>query len=145
MSDYTFEMFNQDQEKMRPILESYYSMEKLDPKTTASGSREAAEQVLNYFVEKYGKRKGWDYEVRFLTTATFIDHYQAELTKLGLISQPDSVSIRIQSDLLQLLLESFKPPQPKTLLPASPLLNQNHEFNYKKVVKALKNMQSRHE
>jgi hypothetical protein len=143
MSDYTFEMFNQDQEKMRPILESYYSLDKLDPKTTSSGSTEAAEQVLDYFVEKYGKRKGWDYEVRFLTTATFVDHYQKELTQLGLVSQPDSISIRIQSDLLKLLLESFQPPQPNSLLPTSNLLNQNHEFNYKKIVKALKNVHSK--
>jgi hypothetical protein len=138
MSDYTYEMFNRDQNEMRPILESYYSLDTLDRKKDSSGTRSAVEQVLAYFVDKYGKRKGWDYEVRFLTTTAFIDRYEKDLTQLGFISQVDNVTLRIQDRLLILLLDSFKPPQSNGIMPTSTLLNQDHEFNYKKVAKALK-------
>ncbi len=138
MADYTFEMFSIDQKEILPVMEEYYSLDTLDRKKDSTGTRSAVEQILAYFVNKYGKRKGWDYEVRFLTTTSFIDRYQIDLIRLGLISEADSSSLRVQEGLLTFLLDSFKPPQANDIMPTSPLLNQNHEFNYKKVIKALK-------
>jgi hypothetical protein len=138
MSDYTVEMFDRDQAALRPVMDGFFSSETLNPNSAKPDSEETLKKVVAHFIDAYGKRKGLDFEIRYLTTTEFISHYQPELIELGFITQESDFYVRVQQGLLALLLDSFNPPQTNISFPSSPLLNQDHRFNFKKVLKILK-------
>jgi hypothetical protein len=136
MSDYTLEMFRQDHDQMACIVTGLKLKGKLhenDPELTPD---DVIEQIYAYFINKYAKNKGQDYAIRFLTVTEFIDHYQKDLARLGVIIRMDEVNASVQDRLFELLLDSFRTHSPG-MVPSSTLLNRERKFNYKKVIKAL--------
>jgi len=135
-------MFHQDHDELTPRLLTHKNLES----ATINGAEMADDatpegftylDVVELFVAKYGKSKGTDYSMRFLSIMQFIEHYQKDLEQNGLIENKAD-SMEVQSGLLLILLESFKPPQPPNLIPSSQLFNQEHQFNFKKVIKVLR-------
>jgi hypothetical protein len=136
LSDYSIEMFHSDFERVVPLLFKYRDLEKLEGKPEEDKPENAFLDIVTKFLEKYGNVKGSDYQMRFLSVMQFLEHYTKELLKDGLINEASEASTRIPNELLGLLLDSFKSPQPPNPYPSSYLHNQYHEFNYKKVLKA---------
>jgi hypothetical protein len=135
VADYTLEMFYQDHNEILPKILTGSASAKATEDTEKTGEPTGMD-IVNLFMEKYGKARGRDFGMRFLTIMQFIDHYQKELAQHGLIeAKPGSMQVR--SELFQVLLDSFRSPQPPNVIPSSPLLNQDHEFNFKKVIKAV--------
>jgi hypothetical protein len=133
---YTQEMFRRDQEEINSKL----TVSNLQIKNAENTSHPllSFEDILNIFVTKYGNSRGSDYCTRFFSILRFIDHYNKELLQQGLLSEEKPGTIQVSSELIEVLLGSFKAPQPPRKLSSSPLMNQDHEFNYPKVIKALK-------
>jgi hypothetical protein len=138
VSDYTIEMFYKDHNEVIPIFAHYQDLETLNRNNEERNPEKAVLDVVKYFVNKYGKARGTDYEIRFLSIYQFIEHYQKDLLEKGLISYTSSESTQIPNSLLETLLDSFRPPQPPNPMPSSSLFNERHEFNYKKVLKTVK-------
>jgi hypothetical protein len=136
--DYTVEMFHADFKTVVPLLFKYRDLESLEEKNTEAKPQDAFLEIVSLFLEKYGNSKGGDYQMRFLSVMQFIEHYAKELLKDGLITEAQEAITSIPNELLVLLLNSFKSPQPPNLYPSSSLHNQYHEFNYKNVLKAYK-------
>ncbi len=138
MSDYSIELFHADFEAVIPLILKYRDLETLENTKAEPGPQDAYMEIVNHFLKQYGKIRGSDYQMRFLSVMQFLEHYTDELLKDGMIAKAEESTTRITNDLLRLLLSSFKPPQRPTLYPSSTLHNKKHEFNYKKVVKAFK-------
>jgi hypothetical protein len=138
MSDYTYEMFCRDHDQLNPVINGRNSLSPPEENTDKDIPEKVITKIAIYFFEKYGRFKGEDYTIRFFSVLRFIDHYQKELIELGYITSANTFSTTVQDDLLLLLLDSFKAPQKGHKQPSSPLINQNHDFNYLKVIKALK-------
>jgi hypothetical protein len=138
LAEYTVEMFQVDFDKVLPLLFKFRDLESLEEKTSEVKPEDAFMEIVSQFVEKYGNQKGTDYQVRFLSVMQFLEHYSKDLLKDNLISETQDTSAHVPVQLLSLLLDSFKSPQPPNPYPSSPLHNQYHEFNYKKVLKAFK-------
>lgn len=138
MADYTVAMFHADFEQVIPLLMNYRNLEKLDEKPEEAKPENAFMDIVAKFAEKYGNNKGVDFQMRFLSIMQFIEHYQKDLGMEGLIQAAPGLDTRVPNQLLELLLGSFKTPQPPSPYPSSTLHNQYHEFNYKKVLKAYK-------
>jgi hypothetical protein len=136
VSDYTVEMFHEDFAKVMPLLLDY--QEKLNNKDHSEKPEYAVLDMVKYFAEKYGKTRGTDYHMRFLSVMQFIEHYRVQLVKDGVIQPSQEEGIQVPGNVLLLLLDSIKPPQKPSPYPSSPLYNQEHRFNYKKVVRVLK-------
>jgi hypothetical protein len=136
--DYTMDMFHQDHDEVLPIFMHYKSLENPIGNQEQSNAEKVVTEVFNYFIKKYGKAKGTDYELRFLSINQFIEHYQKDLLREGLISAESSESIQVHNNLLEALLNSFRSPQPPSPLPSSSLFNEDHELNYKKVIRIMK-------
>jgi hypothetical protein len=138
LAEYTVEMFQVDFDKVLPLLFKFRDLESLEEKTSEVKPEDAFMEIVSQFVEKYGNQKGTDYQVRFLSIMQFLEHYSKDLLKDNLISETQDTSAHVPVQLLSLLLDSFKSPQPPNPYPSSSLHNQYHEFNYKKVLKAFK-------
>jgi hypothetical protein len=138
LSDYTIEMFQTDFDRLVPLLFKYRDLESLEQKKEEVKAEDAFLDIVAQFVEKYGSVKGTDYQMRFLSTMQFLEHYSKDLLRDGLINEAKEVSTHIPGQLLSLMLNSFKAPQAPNLYPSSSLHNQYHEFNYKKVLKAFR-------
>ena len=138
MPDYTVVMFHTDYQQVIPLLMNYRNLEKLEEKPDEAKPEYAFMDIVNKFAEKYGNSKGVDFQMRFLSIMQFIEHYQKELAQDGMIQAAPGLDTQVPNELLELLLNSFKSPQPPSHYPSSTLHNQNHEFNYKKVFKAYK-------
>jgi hypothetical protein len=138
MADYTVTLFHEDFGNVMPIMLKYQNLATLNESEPDVKPGDAVLEIISYFISKYGNARGTDYEMRFLSVMQFIEHYQNDLIKSGLISVPDSKTASVPNSILEILLESIRPPQPPSRYPSSPLFNQEHEFNYKKVIKALK-------
>ena len=136
MTDYTVEMFHQDYAEVSSRILPYISLASLEPRE--SDPEKAVQEVMDYFISKYGKQKGLDYEMRFLSVQKFIAHYQNELPREGLADETNPGVISVHNELLQVLLDSFRNTQSPGAFPSSTLFNQNREFNYRKVIKAVK-------
>lgn len=132
---YTVEMFHKDQNEILTIMPP---PPKIDPKTQGQVSASFTFQdIMSIFTDKYGDARGTDFCMRFLGVMLFIDHYKADLMLKGYMKKEKEDAMQVQNELLELLLESFKDPQPPNVMASSPLLNQKHEFNYNKVIKAM--------
>jgi hypothetical protein len=132
---YTIEMFHQDQNE---ILSKIPPPPKVDPETQGSlAPTFTFQDVMELFIAKYKKARGTDFCMRFLGVMQFIDHYKADLMLKGYMKKEKEDAMQVQNELLQVLLDSFKTPQPPNVMASSSLLNQEHEFNYKKVIKAM--------
>ena len=138
MADYTVAMFHADYQQVIPLMINYRNLETLDDKQDQVKPEYAFMDIVAKFAEKYGNSKGVDYQMRFLSTMQFIEHYQKELAQDGMIQAVLGLDTQVPNQLLELLLGSFKAAQPPSPYPSSTLHNQNHEFNYKKVLKAYK-------
>jgi hypothetical protein len=138
MAEYTVEMFREDFEKVVPIMLRYRNQETLDQGEGQPQPENAVLDILDIFTEKYGSSRGIDFQMRFLSVMQFVEHYQKDLEKEGLLNNIDDGIAQVPGDLLLFLLESIRSPQPPSPYPSSPLYNQNHEFNYKKIIKAVR-------
>jgi hypothetical protein len=138
MADYTVDMFREDFEKIVPIMLRYRNQETLGQNEEQPQSEDAVLDILDVFTRKYGSSRGIDYQMRFLSVMQFVEHYQKDLEKEGLLNSTDTGIIQVPGDLLFFLLESIRSPQPPSPYPSSPLYNQNREFNYKKIIKAVR-------
>jgi hypothetical protein len=136
--DYTVEMFHEDYAELSLKMMPYSDIGTLNPRGNESNEEKVVQEVMDYFITKYGKLKGVDFEFRFISIHLFIEHYQKELLQEGLAVETSPDSIRLQNELLEVLLSSLKDPQPPSHIPSSPLFNQDHQFNFKKVIKAAK-------
>jgi hypothetical protein len=135
VADYNLEMFQKDHNEILPKLLTGTVLK--EPAESEKTEEPTGADIINLFIEKYGKARGRDYSMRFLSVMQFIDHYQKDLQRNGLI-EDNPGAMQVKGELLQFLLESFRPPQPPGIMPSSPLLNQDHEINFKKVIRALK-------
>jgi hypothetical protein len=138
LSDYTYEMFQTDFDRIVPLLFKYRDLEKLEGQKEEVKPEDAFLEIVAQFVEKYGGTKGTDYQMRFLSMMQFLEHYARDLVKDGLMTDAKEISTHVPDRLLNLMLDSFKAPQPPSPYPSSKLHNQYHEFNYKKVLKAFR-------
>jgi|WetSurMetagenome_2_1015567.scaffolds.fasta_scaffold79991_3 hypothetical protein len=139
MSDYTVKMFHQDHNEILPKTITNQMINKSEKAGEQDNPENGSyyNELISLFITKYGKSRGTDYAVRFLSVLQFIEHYQKDLERDGQIVNKEN-SVQVEGTLLQILLDSFRPPQPPSVFPSSSLYNQNREFNYKKVTKALK-------
>jgi hypothetical protein len=131
-------MFKQDYDLVIPLFYKYRDMASLQAEETDDQPQNAFREIVDIFLLRYGNIKGADYQMRFLSIMQFIEHYEKDLLKDGIISEPTKMTTQIPEKLLNLLLDSFKTPQPPSPFPSSSLHNSYHEFNYKKVFKAFK-------
>jgi hypothetical protein len=138
MSDYTYEMFCRDHDQLIPVMDVRQSLSPPEENPDKDKSKEVITKIATYFLQKYGRFKGGDYTFRYFAVLEFINHYQKELIQLGYIAGANDFATTVQDDLLLTLLGSFQSPQKGSTRPSSPLLNQKHNFNYLKVIKALK-------
>jgi hypothetical protein len=138
LSEYTIEMFHTDYETVIPVIMKYRDLESLEAPKEEVKPENAFMDIVGVFLEKYGNARGTDYQMRFLSVMQFIEHYAKDLLKDGLIVENQDITTRIPNEILSLLLDSFKAPQAPNPYPSSWLHNTNHEFNYKKVLKAYK-------
>jgi hypothetical protein len=137
VSDYTIAMFHEDYEIVIPIFMKFRDMESLKNKDNPPDPGQAVLEIAGYFKNRYGNFKGIDYHMRFLSVMQFIEHYRKDLLTQSLITD-DGSALQIPDDLLGTMLDSYQAPRPPQNYPTSPLLNQEHEFNFKKVVKKVK-------
>jgi hypothetical protein len=137
VSDYNIAMFHEDYEIVIPIFMKFRDMESLDKKDNPPDPGQAVLEIAGYFKNKYGNFKGIDYHMRFLSVMQFIEHYRQDLLTQGLITD-DGSAVQVPDDLLGTMLDSYQAPRPPQNYPSSSLLNQQHEFNFKKVVKKMK-------
>jgi hypothetical protein len=133
--EYTMQMFQMDYEMVIPLFYKYRDIASLDNEEVDTGSQNAFKEIVDIFLLRYGNIKGADYQMRFLSIMQFIEHYEKDLLKDRIITEPTKMTTQIPEKLLNLLLDSFKPPQPPSPFPSSSLHNSYHEFNYKKVLK----------
>jgi hypothetical protein len=131
-------MFLRDFEKVIPLLIQYRDREKQAAQDNTAKPEYAVLDMVKYFAGEYGNARGTDYQMRFLSVMQFVEHYQKDLMDKGLVSPSKDEGIQVPDKVLKTLLDSIKPPQPPSRYPSSPLYNQDHEFNYKKVTKVLK-------
>ena len=138
MADYTVAMFHADYQQVIPLMINYRDLEKLDDNKDEVKPEYAFMDIVAKFAGKYGNIRGVDYQMRFLSTMQFVEHYQKELAQDGMIQAAPGLDTHVLNKLLELLLSSFKAAQPPSPNPSSTLHNQYHEFNYKNVLKAYK-------
>jgi hypothetical protein len=138
VSDYTNAMFRRDYEKVLALLLEYRDKEKLAQPGETAKPEYAVMDMVKYFAEQYGNSRGTDYHMRFLSVMQFIEHYQKELVSSGFLTVSPDGNVQLPDSFLDVLLNSIKPPQPPSRVPSAPLYNQDRQFNYKKVIKALK-------
>jgi len=137
VADYTPEMFNLDYEDAVPMILKYRDLESFEPNQEFHPEQSAMD-ISTYFIKKYGNVRGKDFQMRFLSVMQFIEHYHNDLLQQGIINSLEGSKIRVKNEFLKILLDSFRDPQPPSPFPSSPLMNQDHDFNYKKVLKAIK-------
>ncbi len=131
-------MFRRDYEKVIPLLIQYRNREKQAQADQAAKPEYAVLDMVKQFAEQYGNTRGTDYQIRFLSVMQFIEHYQKDLLGSGFLSSSQEGGLQLPDSFLNILLDSIRPPQSPSCYPSSPLYNQDHQFNYKKVIKALK-------
>lgn len=142
MADYNVEMFKKDYESLIPVIMESRSIETLDMVEKEAGSEKITKGITQYFTSTYGNARGIDFEMRFMSVMQFLEHYWQDLLNNGFIKQTEDMNTRVPDEVLTVLLESIRSPQPPNRCGSSPLYNDYHEFNYKKVIKALKTTQN---
>lgn len=90
-----------------------------------------------YFHSKYGTT-GTDFLWQWQSTIEFLSKYQVTLGKLGLVNRNDLGELEAHEDLVRMLLDSFRDPDPPVIFPTSPLHKTSFQFAVGKVVKAYK-------
>lgn len=93
-----------------------------------------------YFHSTYGT-SGTDFLWRWQSTIDFLSKYQVTLGKLGLVNRSDSGELEAHEELVRILLDSFRDPEPPVIFPTSPLHKTLFQFAVGKVVKAYKTRQ----
>ena len=148
MSDYTVDMFCVDHDRLLPILQAVEGIELTEsewPKINIEGTIYALNpnfpevDTIRFFTEKYGKKQGFDYAVRFLEIIRFINKHRKKLIRDQLVKTAGSHS-EVVEELLQVMLDSFSPAQSPVIFPKSTLQSKSGELNYTKVLKATKSI-----
>jgi len=131
-------MFLKDFEKVIPLLIQYRNQEKQVVQDKSTKPEYAVMDMIKYFAGEYGNTRGTDYHLRFLSVMQFVEHYQKDLVDKGLLNTSKQEVFQVPDHVLSTLLDSINPPQPPNRYPSSSLYNQEHQFNYKKVIKVIK-------
>ena len=147
MSDYTLDMFCKDHDEMRPMLKVLQNIEipedewpKIDIEGTIYGlnPNNPISDTIGFFRAKYGQSKATDYATRFLSIIWFINDNHDALIKEGLIQEDSSGATLIRDELLQVILDSFSPPELPVIFPTTSLGDKYHILNFAKVLRVVK-------
>ena len=147
--DYTVDMFCCDHDEMAPLMELTRDVKIPEdewPRINIEGTIYGVNpnvpeaRTMRFFTSKYGRAKGSDYGMRFMSIMWFIIKNRDRLTQKGLIRSDDNGPAEIREELLQVLLESFIRPKPPVISPTSSLAKNFPDFDLKKVINAAKRL-----
>jgi len=149
MSGYTVDMFCRDHDEMVPILRALKHVELTKdewPRINFEGTVYAINpntseaDTIGFFQSKYGKDQAADYSTRYLSVIWFINDNRDALMAKQLIRDCGPSQTEIREELLEVLLNSFSPPQPPCIVPTSTLQKEHHTFDLERVIKAAESL-----
>ncbi len=144
---YTVDMLCADHDEMAPLMELTKGVRipqdewpriNIEGTTYSMNPNIPDARTMRFFMSKYGRVRGSDYGMRFLSIMWFIIRHRRRLVRDGLVRCDDTGRMEVCEELLQVLLESFSPPKPPVIFPTSSLAKAKRfpEFDLGKVIKS---------